>query len=56
MNKKTLVSRIFRILLGKKSKKNKQRAGITQDPHTNTVTNLDSFFLYYQTKLGLKLR
>lgn len=54
MNKKKLVFRIFRILLGKRSKKNKQRVGITQDP--NTITNLDSFFLYYQTKLGLKLR
>ncbi len=56
MNKKTLVSRIFRILLGKRSKKNKSRVGITKNPNTNTVTNLDSFFLYYQTKLGLKLR
>ncbi|MEB3121574.1 MAG: hypothetical protein VKL41_10185 [Snowella sp.] len=56
MNKKKLVSRIFRILLRKRSKKNKQRVGITKDPNTNAVTNLDSFFLYYQTKLGLKLR
>jgi hypothetical protein len=56
MNKKTLFSRISRILIGKRSKKNKPRVQITTDPNANTVTHLDSFFLYYQTKLPLKLK